>query len=381
MKSRIVPTLAALAFFAQSASAQSTPASDAAAQALGRNNTEMVPGVPGAAAGTLEFGLFLQPTYLGSKAQFTYGGTPEGLDSRGVTGFGARLGFFFTPVWSLEVDAVGADPKSESGHSVDFRALSVRANYNFTVADFGPRTSMLLGLGATRVEFTGGDPRTSSDKWGVSGIAGARFHVGGPVVVRGDIVADYVPAAVNIGARVGIGVLFGARGMAGSTDAGQRPVTPIDAGPVTPPQPVEPPPMMDVEEDRDAALAGVDTIPLSRSIFFDYDQVAIRPDAVPVLETKLRWLQANPRLVLRIEGHADDRGQDEYNISLSQRRAAETQQWFINRGLSADRLPIVGYGEEYPLCLQDPMTDACHQMNRRADFRIMRVGGPRLVAP
>jgi outer membrane protein OmpA-like peptidoglycan-associated protein len=380
MKRRSLIPFAALALCAHPLTAQSTPASTAAAEALGRSSTDMSPGIPGVGAGTVEFGLFIQPTYLGAKAQFDFNGQMEGLDSRGVTAFGARLGVFITPTWSLELDAVGAEPRAEGGRSVDFRALSMRANYNFTMADFGPRTSMLVGAGVTRVEFTGGDPRTSSDKWGASALAGLRFNVGGPISLRGDIVADYIPAALNVGARMGIGVLFGSRGAGSGAGTQQQPVY-VEPAPVTPPQQPVQPPTIDEEENRDAALAGVDTIPLSRSIFFDYDQIAIRPDAVPVLETKLRWLEANPRLVLRIEGHADDRGQDEYNLSLSQRRAAETQAWFMARGVSAERLPIVGYGEEYPLCLQDPMTDPCHQMNRRADFRIMRVGGPRLVPP
>lgn len=380
MNSRIFPGIAALALCAGVASAQDTPASTAAAEALGRRTSDMVPGVPGVGAGTIEFGLFIQPMYVGAKAELDFNGEVRGLDSRGVTAFGARLGFFFTPEWSVEIDAAGAEPKAEGGSDVDFRALSARANYNFTAASFGPRTSLLVGAGVTRVEFTGGEPRRSSDKWGVSGIAGARFHPGGPIVLRGDVVADYVPAALNLGVRVGVGVLFGSRGDAAGR-GNDQPVVTAPTQPVTPPQLPVTPPVIEAEEDRDAALAGVDTIPLSRSIFFDYDQVFIRADAIPVLETKLRWLQANPRLILRIEGHADDRGQDEYNLSLSQRRAAETQAWFVARGIAAERLPTVGYGEEFRLCIQDPMTEACHQLNRRSDFRIMRVGGPRLIAP
>jgi outer membrane protein OmpA-like peptidoglycan-associated protein len=376
---QIVPLLA-LALCAQPAFAQ-TSATATRSTTGAATGADAQPGVAGAGMGTVEFGLFVQPTYLGAGSDFTFGGETVGLDSRTVVGFGARLGMFLTPVWSVEVDAMSASPDAAGGRSVDFRSASVRANYNFSVPDFGPRTSMLVGAGVTHVQYRGGDPRRTTSDWGIGGIAGARFGLGGPVVARGDIVADYVPQSLNIGVRLGIGVVFGGNGFgrgAGTTQTQPQPVQPVMP---TPPAIQDPPPTIGGEEDRAAALAGVDTIPLSRSIFFDYDQVNIRADAIPILETKLRWLNANPRLVLRIEGHADDRGQDEYNLSLSQRRAAETQAWFMARGVSGDRLPIVGYGEEFPLCLQEPMTDACHQMNRRADFRIMRVGAPRLVAP
>jgi outer membrane protein OmpA-like peptidoglycan-associated protein len=377
--SRQIVPLFALALCAQPAIAQSSATTTRGATGVAAGAAAQ-PGVPGAGMGTVEFGLFVQPSYLGASSDFTFGTETVGLDSRSVVGFGARLGFFVTPVWSVELDAMSASPDAVGGRSVDFRSVSVRGNYNFTVPDFGPRTSMLVGAGVTHAQYRGGDPRRTTSDWGIGGIAGLRFAIAGPVIARGDIVADYVPQALNIGARLGVGVVFGGNGFGtgGRTTATQQPVQPVMP---TPPAIPDPPPTIGDEEDRAAALAGVDTIPLSRSIFFDYDQVNIRADAIPILETKLRWLNANPRLVLRIEGHADDRGQDEYNLSLSQRRAAETQAWFMSRGVATERLPIVGYGEEFPLCLQEPMTDACHQMNRRADFRIMRVGAQRLIAP
>lgn len=380
-RSRFVLPLIALAVSAQTAAAQ-VAASSAGAGTRAGAAAEIVPGAPGAETGTVEFGLFGHLTYIGQTPGFP--GEADAvlrLSSRSVGGFGGRLGVFLTPTWSVELDAAAAKPDLDGGGSANYRTLSARVNYNFTATDFSDRMSMLVGLGMTRTEFKGGSPSRTESDWGVGAIGGARVNISGPFVLRGDIVADYIAPKLNLGARVGVSVLLGTRGIGGERTAPEDQVVRIDPGPSLPPEPPEPPAAAVDYEDRDAALAGVDTIPLSQSIFFDYDQVAIRADAIPVLERKVRWLQANPRLQLRIEGHADDRGQDEYNLSLSQRRAAETQAFLIDRGIAADRLPIVGYGEEYKLCIQDPMTEACHQLNRRADFRILRVGAARLIAP
>jgi outer membrane protein OmpA-like peptidoglycan-associated protein len=381
-RSTLFLPLIALAVSAQLAAAQ-VAASSAGADARAGAAAQIVAGAPGAESGTVEFGLFGHLTYLGKTPDFVVeGDVIVRPSSRSVGGFGGRLGVFITPTWSAELDAAGAKPDLEGGGTATYRALSARVNYNFTTAAFADRVSMLVGAGLTRTEFKGGSPSRTHSDVGLGVIGGARVNIAGPFVLRGDIVADYIAPELNLGARVGVSVLLGTRGLGGPRTTGaDEDVTRVDPGPSLPPEQPEPPPAAIDYEDRDAALAGVDTIPLSQSIFFDYDQVAIRADAIPVLERKVRWLQANPRLVLRIEGHADDRGQDEYNLSLSQRRAAETQAWLMARGISADRLPIVGYGEEYKLCIQDPMTDACHQLNRRSDFRILRVGAARLVAP
>ncbi|CAN5216262.1 hypothetical protein BH23GEM2_BH23GEM2_11030 [soil metagenome] len=382
-RSRFFLPLIALAVSAQTAAAQ-VAASSAGAGVRAGAAAEIVPGAPGAETGTVEFGLFGHFTYLGQTPAFPgEGETAVRPSNRSVGGLGGRLGVFLTSTWSLELDAAGAKPELEGGGSATYRALSARVNYNFTTVDLADRMSMLVGLGMTRTEFKGGAPSRTHSDWGVGAIAGARVTIAGPFVLRGDVVADYIAPKLNLGARAGVSVLLGTRGISEprTTTTADDDVARVDPGPVLPPEPPAPPAEAVDYEDRDAALAGVDTIPLSQSIFFDYDQVAIRADAIPVLERKVRWLQANPRLQLRIEGHADDRGQDEYNLSLSQRRAAETQSWLMARGISADRLPIVGYGEEYKLCIQDPMTEPCHQLNRRSDFRIIRVGAARLVAP
>ncbi|MEX0908201.1 MAG: OmpA family protein, partial [Gemmatimonadaceae bacterium] len=119
----------------------------------------------------------------------------------------------------------------------------------------------------------------------------------------------------------------------------------------------------------------IDTTAITAPIYFDFDKSDIRPDAAATLDRKIPWLQANPGMRIRIEGNADNRGSDEYNLALGQRRAASARQYLADRGIDAGRFDLVSYGEERPVCSETPMTEACHQLNRRDDFRIVTIGG------
>lgn len=117
---------------------------------------------------------------------------------------------------------------------------------------------------------------------------------------------------------------------------------------------------------------------LTASIRFDYDEDALRDDARATLEAKLPVLNANPGLRLRIAGHADERGAQDYNLALGQKRAAAVRRWFAERGLSEERFELVSYGEERPVCTE--ADESCWSQNRRAEFEIV-AGGDRLVRP
>ena len=117
---------------------------------------------------------------------------------------------------------------------------------------------------------------------------------------------------------------------------------------------------------------------LTASIRFDYDEDALRDDARATLEAKLPILNANPGLRLRIAGHADERGSEEYNLALGQKRAASVQRWFSERGIAADRFELVSYGEERPVCTESD--ESCWSQNRRAEFEVI-AGGDTLVRP
>jgi peptidoglycan-associated lipoprotein len=130
-------------------------------------------------------------------------------------------------------------------------------------------------------------------------------------------------------------------------------------------------------EAAERELASMRTA-LTASIRFDYDQDDLRDDARATLEAKLPILNANPGLRLRIAGHADERGSEEYNLALGQKRAASVQRWFAERGIDAGRFELVSYGEERPVCTQSD--ESCYAQNRRAEFEVT-AGGANLVRP
>jgi peptidoglycan-associated lipoprotein len=107
---------------------------------------------------------------------------------------------------------------------------------------------------------------------------------------------------------------------------------------------------------------------LEEGISFGYDQSDLSSAARETLSAKAEILRTVPSLSLRIEGHADERGSDEYNLALSNRRAAVAMRFLSNLGIAADRLETVGYGEERPL---DPAeNESAWARNRRDDFRV-----------
>jgi peptidoglycan-associated lipoprotein len=117
---------------------------------------------------------------------------------------------------------------------------------------------------------------------------------------------------------------------------------------------------------------------LQAPIYFDYDQDAIRPDAQAVLEAKLPILRANAAVRLRVAGHTEDRGSDEYNLALGQRRAAAAKRYLTQRGIADNRIAIISYGEERPEV--QGMDESAYSQNRRDEFEITG-GGDMLRSP
>ncbi|MFI5279639.1 MAG: peptidoglycan-associated lipoprotein Pal [Gemmatimonadales bacterium] len=109
---------------------------------------------------------------------------------------------------------------------------------------------------------------------------------------------------------------------------------------------------------------------IAQPVHFDYDRFDIKPEDQAVLDRKVAVLRANPRLELQVEGHCDERGPDEYNLALGERRAAATKRWLVEHGIADTRLTIISYGEERPA---DPgHTEEAWAKNRRAEFRVTR---------
>ena len=135
------------------------------------------------------------------------------------------------------------------------------------------------------------------------------------------------------------------------------------------------------EADSLAALARASEevrATLATMIHFDLDRSNIRPEDMAILDQKVAILQANPDLRIRITGHADERGSDEYNLALGNRRALAAKQYLVSHGIDASRIETQSYGEERPLV--DGHDESAWSQNRRAEFEIIS-GGDNLRPP
>jgi peptidoglycan-associated lipoprotein len=104
-------------------------------------------------------------------------------------------------------------------------------------------------------------------------------------------------------------------------------------------------------------------------IHFDFDRFFLADKAKEILAKKASWLLDNPGVKIEIEGHCDERGTNEYNIALGERRANSAMQYLITAGVKVDRISTISYGEERPV---DPgRNEAAWTKNRRTHFRIV----------
>ena len=102
-------------------------------------------------------------------------------------------------------------------------------------------------------------------------------------------------------------------------------------------------------------------------MFFDFDKYDIRPTDAKTLDTNAAWLKSNDNLVL-IEGHCDERGTNEYNLALGERRAKAAMNYLVAQGVQASRITIISYGKERPTCTEH--SESCWAQNRRAHFLV-----------
>ncbi|TMJ34186.1 MAG: peptidoglycan-associated lipoprotein Pal [Alphaproteobacteria bacterium] len=99
-------------------------------------------------------------------------------------------------------------------------------------------------------------------------------------------------------------------------------------------------------------------------IYFIVDTSTLTPEAQETLRRQAAWLRQYPNVTVQVEGHADERGTREYNISLSARRATATREFLIAQGVQGNRISSIAYGKERPVALCD--AEQCYSQNRRA---------------
>lgn len=109
------------------------------------------------------------------------------------------------------------------------------------------------------------------------------------------------------------------------------------------------------------------------NIYYDYDKWDIRKDAAPTLNQLADVLHQNPEIRIQLGSHTDCRGNNAYNLTLSQRRAQSAVNYLISRGIDANRLSAIGYGESQPAaqCACSRCTETEHQTNRRTTFKVV----------
>jgi peptidoglycan-associated lipoprotein len=102
--------------------------------------------------------------------------------------------------------------------------------------------------------------------------------------------------------------------------------------------------------------------------FFDYDKYSLREDARTALANDASWLKRWSSTTIRVEGHADERGTEEYNLALGENRAKAVEDYLVSLGVQASRIVVNSLGKDAPFCTGD--TEACWSQNRRGHFII-----------
>jgi peptidoglycan-associated lipoprotein len=167
--------------------------------------------------------------------------------------------------------------------------------------------------------------------------------------------------------------LFAAAGCASKTakeqDFGPRPADQAAAATTDvsqQPQPlgVESQPLQSGPVADHQAVAGLERV------YFAYNQFLLEDQARATLEQNAAYLRKNPGVKAVIEGHCDERGSDEYNLALGERRAMAARNYLVSLGIAAERLAIISYGEEQPLVAGGG--EEAWAKNRRAEFKVAR---------
>jgi peptidoglycan-associated lipoprotein len=108
-------------------------------------------------------------------------------------------------------------------------------------------------------------------------------------------------------------------------------------------------------------------------VHFDFDKYDVKDEYKPELKKISAWMTKNPEAKLSIEGHTDDRGTNEYNLALGDRRAKAVKDYLVSLGVPSSRIETISFGEEKPLCAEH--TEECWAKNRRAHFVVLQKPG------
>ncbi len=134
-----------------------------------------------------------------------------------------------------------------------------------------------------------------------------------------------------------------------------------------PPRAETPPPP--VQEAPATAPQRAPEAPELKDVFFDFDRSQLRHDQQAALRANVAWLKAHPQAQILVEGHCDERGTAEYNLTLGERRAQAVRHYLIRSGIPPVRIATVSYGEEHPFVVGHD--ESAWKYNRRAHFVLL----------
>jgi peptidoglycan-associated lipoprotein len=146
------------------------------------------------------------------------------------------------------------------------------------------------------------------------------------------------------------------------------PAAPEPPPPAPQPPPEPAPPMNEYETLRQKSIDELEKMGLLADIHFDLDRADLRDADRSILSQNADTLKKFDFLRITVEGHCDERGSVEYNLSLGERRAKAAYDYLVSLGVDASRLKTVSYGKEVPLCQES--NEGCWARNRRAHFAI-----------
>jgi peptidoglycan-associated lipoprotein len=148
------------------------------------------------------------------------------------------------------------------------------------------------------------------------------------------------------------------------------PATTPATPPPPPPAPAPAPAPAPTEDEifRNKTLEQLNAEKPLSDVFFAYDSTELSDESRGLLQKNVEWMKRWTTTKAMVEGHADSRGTNEYNLALGERRADAVRDYLVSLGLANDRLTIVSKGEEQPFCKEE--TEACWQQNRRGHFII-----------
>lgn len=144
-----------------------------------------------------------------------------------------------------------------------------------------------------------------------------------------------------------------------------------------PAEEVTPPPEVDTVDDITQAIMDEDLQRLNQllaeqglvgDVYFDYDDYDLKPEARERLSRNADFMKEHPELVFTLEGHCDERGTNEYNLALGDRRANAAKNYLLSLGVDAAAMQTLSYGEERPVCTD--AAESCWSRNRRAHFLV-----------